>query len=412
MTTPQPFRSAHRTPCRLVRAPLAFALSLALLAPASAEPPSDPPPDAPELSVESFHSFLKAHLPERGTAIAAYRELNAPIGTVIGYDIASGAWFSIYDVNVRVLEPGGDYYSSPRDGGFDAGLEHQPTRRRPHSKTIDWNMPATLLIDIIHHPDKLTSLSRLPDGAWSATYTFPMGDRDFNMETWPAGFQLRQIEQTVVVAPDGTPISFKSGSEETREFDLAPDAPPRFPIAHRNVRKVTGMNNGELVDAGTVLLSFKWFPEGRPELFSHTAVLERARSAGTRRKQVRLLPPGVEWVYHDEHCPAARAFPDGVYPSPHVATAPERHIIALPIDATPDSLPEHIANPPLDEPAALFPQTLASMLQNARAQHLQTYRVSLGKPIGPPPPSPWRWVLLGAGGVLIVGSLLWRFARR
>lgn len=331
---------------RLRRADLIFALALALVCEARAVEPT----------AADFHEFILSHAPVRGTAVATYRDTGYPVGTVIGYDVASGAWFVIRDAYAAVLEPGGDYYTSPPKEGFEAGLERTPARFRPYHGIIDRNMPVSYLLDIIHHADNLTSLTRLPDGSWSATHTFPRGDRDFNPDNWPEGFDVSARDLTVIVSPDGTPLSLTRGSETT-VFDFAPDSPEGFPIAQRRMRMFTHPETGERSEAGRQLISFEWFPEGRPYLFSREAVLERAKSANTRRKEIMLLPPGVEWVGHDAE--AIRSLPAlaGKPPATPAPNAPERNVIAIPRGATLESLPPSITSMPPRRPIIAHPRS-------------------------------------------------------
>lgn len=223
-------------------------------------------------------------LPEHGSVIARYTSIgvSSPSHVMVGFDAASGAWFTAVSQDNRA------WGRTPEGEGFwleplDASTTDKPNREvRP--QWVEWFLPNFALYDLVHEHDRCTSVETVGDSLVAA-FEFPLGDRFIRD---PESLYQR-VTLTYHIDESGRIIEIGRSDRKRStvpEYSQEPSL-PGLPLVDR-VTDATGRGGWEL---DRVWL----YEEGRTERFEPESVQEFVQAHAPYAARGPYLPEGIAW---------------------------------------------------------------------------------------------------------------------
>lgn len=215
-----------------------------------------------EPSVDDFFAHIERNIPKRGSVEAVYEHVRDGFQMACGFDFGTQAWFFCNDKPAGMVDAQGHLYRAGFDD-VDLVRVEMPIRPRASGSLRD-RLTFTYFLDVLRLRPAISKVERIGDG-YRAALELP-GGHLMPIELIPAWD--RDKVRTVTVEVDGSGRLVKIAGQEgvTWSYEYDERSPPNVPVAVSVKRNPPNpINDYHLV-------SVRWFPEGKPELFTLDAV--------------------------------------------------------------------------------------------------------------------------------------------
>lgn len=208
---------------------------------------------------QEFLDHIAAHLPRKGAVEATYEHESLPWLHVCGFDFSTAAWYVVHVMGAGFADSNGAHYTG------HGVADMRPEGRSSSLVGLRDHFPFTCLYDILRLHPTISEVVREDDGGYRAVLMLP-GGQLMPPEDVPSFTRDSLMARLIRVDAEGRLIEMEYAGELRLKYEYDPRSPPGVPVRSRVIADPPGRQNEYK------LVSIRWEPEGKPDLFTVEAV--------------------------------------------------------------------------------------------------------------------------------------------
>lgn len=225
-------------------------------------------------------------MPKKGSVEVVYEYVTDKWLSVKGYDFESGAWYSCNFLGTTLIDRSGVAHTINK-GDADFVQPKLPLFLQASGNGIRHRLPFVVLRDALRAGPRIENLQSV-DGGFRGDFMMPGGHLFLPSEMVPAWDKDNLQPVSFEVDSQGRLVMIQHKGQARHRYEFDERSPPGVPVTSA-VRSDPPDRLNEYQ-----LISVRWFPEGKPELFTLESIRALRESVIAALERNAAAPPGAD----------------------------------------------------------------------------------------------------------------------